>query len=363
MSVASDGPRVALVGPWPPPYGGVQTHLVALRDGLRTAGATVGVFNITRHRGTPGDGIYFPIGPLELLWQMMAFRPDVVHVHLGGDMTTRLIALLTACRLVFGRVVATVHSGGYPTSARAKNLTSSSPVGFVFRSLAHVIVVNAELKRLFESIGVQPERITELVPTLGIPAAATTLPVDLAAFIGAADPLIVTVGLLEDEYLLPLQLDAFDRLTLAFPMARFVIVGSGSREMALRARLDGMAASRQVMLYGDMPHPVTIALLQKASLLWRITAYDGDSVSVREAIALETPVLATDNGMRPVEVQLTESNAEAIAAKSTAILLGAIADRSAPRAIEARPAAVLVEHVEIVLTSASIARAWRMAAQ
>src|SRR5262249_49089453 len=39
-------------------------------------------------------------------------------------------------------------------------------------------------------------------------------------------------------------------------------------------------------------------------LLLRTTLYDGDSVSVREALYLGTPVIATDNGMRPAGVHL-----------------------------------------------------------
>jgi glycosyltransferase involved in cell wall biosynthesis len=38
--------------------------------------------------------------------------------------------------------------------------------------------------------------------------------------------------------------------------------------------------------------------------LLRTTLYDGDSVSVREALYLGTPVIATDNGMRPAGVRL-----------------------------------------------------------
>ena len=36
----------------------------------------------------------------------------------------------------------------------------------------------------------------------------------------------------------------------------------------------------------------------------RTTLYDGDALSVREALQLGTPVIASDNGMRPTEVRL-----------------------------------------------------------
>ena len=42
----------------------------------------------------------------------------------------------------------------------------------------------------------------------------------------------------------------------------------------------------------------------RARLMLRTTLYDGDALSVREALQLGTPVIATDNGMRPAGVRL-----------------------------------------------------------
>jgi glycosyltransferase involved in cell wall biosynthesis len=50
---------------------------------------------------------------------------------------------------------------------------------------------------------------------------------------------------------------------------------------------------------GDVEREITIHLIEKADLLLRPTYFDGDAVSVREALFLQTPVVATDNGMRP----------------------------------------------------------------
>ena len=50
---------------------------------------------------------------------------------------------------------------------------------------------------------------------------------------------------------------------------------------------------------GDVPHSITLRAIAESDLFFRTTLYDGDSISVREALLIGTPVIATDNGMRP----------------------------------------------------------------
>jgi glycosyltransferase involved in cell wall biosynthesis len=44
--------------------------------------------------------------------------------------------------------------------------------------------------------------------------------------------------------------------------------------------------------------------------LLRTTHYDGDSIAVREALGLGTPVIASDNGMRPPGIRLIPARDE-----------------------------------------------------
>ena len=45
--------QVIQLGPFPPPYGGVQANLMAIRDYLRSQGIRSGVINLTRYRQAP----------------------------------------------------------------------------------------------------------------------------------------------------------------------------------------------------------------------------------------------------------------------------------------------------------------------
>ena len=119
--------RVVQLGPFPPPHGGVQTNLVAIRDYLRQQGHSCAVINITRHRKEESDEVYYPESSLQLLWALVRRRYDVVHLHVGGGMPLRVCALAFACASVpWTKSVFTLHSGGFPSSDEGRATTPSS---------------------------------------------------------------------------------------------------------------------------------------------------------------------------------------------------------------------------------------------
>jgi glycosyltransferase involved in cell wall biosynthesis len=76
-----------------------------------------------------------------------------------------------------------------------------------------------------------------------------------------------------------------------------------------------------MLLCGDVAHAATIQAITRTDAMLRTTLYDGDAVSVREALHLGTPVIASDNGMRPEGVHLIpKSNLEALVAAITEVL-------------------------------------------
>ena len=83
-----------------------------------------------------------------------------------------------------------------------------------------------------------------------------------------------------------------------------MIVGSGSLENDLKTAIASKKYADKIFLAGDVEHQITLHLIKKADILLRTTKFDGDAIAVREALFLETPVIATDNRMRPEGVNL-----------------------------------------------------------
>src|SRR6478672_10029232 len=109
--------RVLQLGPYPPPHGGVQTNLVAIRSYLLREGHSCSVINLTRHRRPDADEVYYPKNAKELVQLLVHLRYDVLHLHLGGNLTRRLLSLgLVCCCMPGVKAVMTFHSGGFPSS-------------------------------------------------------------------------------------------------------------------------------------------------------------------------------------------------------------------------------------------------------
>lgn len=299
--------RVLLLGPYPPPHGGVETNLVAIRRFLRKRGVACAVVNITRHRKQEADEIYYPGNALELLGLLFRLRYDLLHLHVGGILSHRVLCLGLVCSLVPGKkTVFTFHSGGYPSLPEAKALTPRSLAGFVLRRFDRVIGVNQQIVDFFLRLGVFQEGTRLIAPHafLADEDRSGDLPEPLGGFFANHRPVLISAGQLEPEYDLGSQIEVMGAVRQEFPNAGLVLLGGGTLESGLHRNIEEKPFAQHILLCGDVPHAIAMKAIAQADVMLRTTLYDGDAISVREALYLGTPVVATDNGMRPAGVQL-----------------------------------------------------------
>ena len=315
--------RVLILGAFPPPHGGLQTHVVALRNFLLARGIQCEGIQTTRHRQADGNGLYYPKSAMAFARLMFRLRYDVVHIHTGGDLTPRVLALCLFCSLIPGKnTFFTFHSGGYPSFPAAKRARLWSLRGLIFRRLKGIIVVNHELAEVFYRLGISRDRVRVIIPYSFRPIETDGgLPAQLHAFFEQHDAVLTTVGLLEPEYELGMQIDTFGKIREKFPKAGLLIIGAGSLDRALRTRIESKPYANHVLLAGDVPHNVTLRAIAASRAILRTTLYDGDSISVREALDLGVPVIATNTGIRPTGVQLVPiSDPEALCSAIEAVV-------------------------------------------
>jgi glycosyltransferase involved in cell wall biosynthesis len=299
-------PRVLLIGPYTPPRGGVQAHVSALREHLLRRGVPCEVIDLAPGRGDDGRGVYGPRSAAGVARRLLTLRYDVAHLHVGGDLSARLAALALLCASAPGRKsVMTFHSGGYPSSPAGRAAGPRSLRGFALRRLDRAVAVNEEIAAWFRQVGVKAERVRVISP-YALPAAppAAEPPEPLRSFLARHRPVLVSVGGLEPEYDLPLQIEVLGQVRERFPGAGLVLVGSGSLEAELRRRAAAKPYGEHVLLCGDVGRDVALRVIAESDVMLRTTLYDGDSIAVREAVHFGVPVVASDRAPRPAGVKV-----------------------------------------------------------
>lgn len=298
--------HVLQLGPYPPPQGGINRNMLAIRDELFANNHQCSIIATAKSSEiTPEPDVYHPRTPRNLIKLLKTLRYDVLHVHVGGEISLRVAAFLAVCAF-FGRgkSVLTFHSGGYAVE-NIKTARYFSRDGAIFRMFRKIIAVNPLMIEMFEKFGVKKERLNLIYPfVLQKPDKTVEIPQKLKEFAERHKPFLLTVCLLEDTYDLFMQIDALEKVLEKLPNAGLLIVGSGSLETELKETIAKKKNSEKILLAGDVEHKITLHLINRADILLRTTKFDGDAIAVREALFLNTPVIATDNKMRPETVYL-----------------------------------------------------------
>lgn len=300
--------HIVQLGPIPPPEGGVSRNMLAIQDELLKRNHKCTLIATTSGQSTNEKHVFRPRSPLSLIKLLRTIKSDVVHLHLGGEITGRVLSLALAVSVVAsGKCVLTVHSGAFPLSQRARNAKRNSVAGAIFRRFSYVIAVNDSIAEVFGRYGVEESVIKVILPfSLQRPDMSVKLRPDLETLSSTRYPLLLSVGGLEADYDPLFQIAAMPRVLEKYPTAILLIVGGGSLQSEIESEIKRAGLQENVILAGDVPHNETLHLIDRADVLLRTTLFDGDAISVREALFLGTPVLATDNAMRPEGVLLID---------------------------------------------------------
>jgi glycogen synthase len=126
----------------------------------------------------------------------------------------------------------------------------------------------------------------------------------LRAFAERHRPLLSTALFFRPEYGFDLLVDALGPLRGRYPSLGCVVMGSGEQRAEAETRIREAGLEDHVLLAGDIDHQACLALMSLSDVFVRPTLEDGDSISVREALALGVPVVASRVGTRPAGAML-----------------------------------------------------------
>jgi glycosyltransferase involved in cell wall biosynthesis len=287
------GLRIALVGPLPPPAGGMagQTQQLALL--LTAEGAHVELVQtnaayrpafVGRLRGV--RALFRLLPYLGRLWAA-AGRADVVHVMANSGWSWHLVAAPAVWIARARRAPAIVN---YRGGEAATFLARSAALVRATVARAHALVVpSGFLDAVFARHGMRAQVIANIV--------------DLDRFrprSEAGAPLNVLVARnLEALYDVATALRAFARVHAVLPAATMTVAGEGpERENLLRLR-DELGLADAVELCGRLDRDAIAQRYRMAGVLLNPSRVDNMPNSVLEAMAARVPIVSTNVGGVP----------------------------------------------------------------
>ncbi len=217
---------------------------------------------------------------------------DILHAH---DYKTDLLALLLA-RASGVAALATAH-GWTGHSSRERNWYYPTDKRVLAR-FPRVIAVSSDIARELADHGAPPARITTVLngidhahfkrdaSKVGEARAALGLDPD--------DVVIGDVGRLEPQKRFDLLMEAFAAIHAKRPNTKLVIAGDGSLRQDLANRRAALGLEDACLLTGHVTD--VIPLHHAFDLFVQSSDYEGTPNSVLEAMAMETPIVATAAG-------------------------------------------------------------------
>jgi len=301
--------KVLLIGPYPPPYGGISVHVELAQEQLRREGIDCRVVCIDRR--APGSDLYIRIkGGLDLALTVFnhARQGWTPHVHINGHtvkgwliaLTCGIAGLCAAARLL------TIHSGMTPAflaGSRQRRLLARLACSRYQR----VISVSHEIREALEASRVPSERLHVLPAYLEDSRQPIPLPHILKKWLQAHSPLLSTAISFRPEYGLDLLLAALLEVRQIAPAIGLLVIGGGEDFEAAKKQVSVCGLDNSILLAGEVPHALCLSLIANSNGFVRPTRADGDSIAVREALALGVPVVASDVCDRPAGTVLFRS--------------------------------------------------------
>jgi glycosyltransferase involved in cell wall biosynthesis len=300
--------NITQVGSYPPPYGGQSVHIQNLKNFLVSKGHRCYIYNTGANKDIKDNYIVNIKSTWDLILKLLRNDTQLVHVHCGGRGSYyKVYACYIVSKIFRKKLVVSIHSGNFPENL--KNLSRITKPIFItiLRGYSIIICVNERIINSLIEEGIPQSKI-RLLPafSLNVDLSRVQLPPKTRVFLDEHCPLLSCMGFFEPLYGLELAIDAIATLKDEYPNIGLVVMASGYEKNTFLQKIGAKKCVDHVLVLENLPNAETLFVLSKSNVFLRPTLYDGDAISVREALAIGTPVIASKTDFRPEGTLLFE---------------------------------------------------------
>ncbi len=296
--------RVLLVGDYPPPAGGISTHVQQLHRLLQSRGLESRVLDIGK--GSAREPGVTPAHKFAVYVTRLAghaAKGDLIHLHTSGN-NRKAWAVAGSCAWMLPRLgprVLTVHSGLMPPAVR-EDRQLRLVAQLAARSFDALVAVSPAIEEALRGLGVAARRIHVHPAFIASAVVPGKPPAALKRARERRKTLIAMAHHPSPVYGRALMFEALKVLQTRLPGAGLCLFGPGTSDPAFQAAARAAGVESLLEPLGELDHGQVLAVLEACDLFVRPTLADGDSISVREALALGLPTVASDAAQRPPNV-------------------------------------------------------------
>ena len=288
--------HIGLVGPLPPPSGGMANQTKQLAGLLQQEGIAVTLIQVNVPYSPAWVGkmkgvraIFRLVPYLVHLWKS-AKTVQLYHVMANSGWSWHLYAapVIWIAR-VRRKPVIINYRGGEAETFFSRSFFWIKPS---LKRTQIIVVPSGFLEHVFEKHGFK----STIVPNI----------IDLGRFSisvrkkkKADGPHIIITRNLEPIYDITTAIHAFNHVRSVMPTARLTIAGSGPERTLLENLVANLGLGDSVRFTGRMDNTAIIALYQDADLMINPSLVDNMPISILEALASGVPVVSTDVGGVP----------------------------------------------------------------
>ncbi len=308
-------PSLAVLGSFPPPYGGVTIHTRRLCSLLEKNGVDFIVYNAASdtENGKKVVSVYRR-RHLWMLWYAFFGKEPVVYIMSPRLMSWMLGAFMASVR---GKKVILRIQNSMVIDVCKKSSLQRFLASFCLRRINTIVSVNREVYDHLLSLGVNPDRahvFPGFLPPVPSDFHGQKIAPNIRKFMAGHRPLIAANGKIafyrgEDLYGLDHLVELVIQLKPEFPnigvIFSFTEFSNNDQKyldkLVSKAKKHGVENNILFDINGNGPF---LPILTEADIFVRPTNTDGDANSIREAIHLKIPTVASDVVQRPEGVYL-----------------------------------------------------------
>src|SRR5438552_5060614 len=306
-------PRLLLIGPLPPPLGGVQLIVdMQLRSSLAQEFDVHPVNTSKRElrwavenppRKTP---LYFARDCRRLLRMLVRVRPDAALVHATSSLSILRDWMFMATARLFGAKVMCHYHGTLHARFPSGETRIGRAVGRLLMSAAHrVIVLSPTYQREMGKAWKRDDLVW--VSNVADVALFRNMPANTPApWLAPGDRAVLFVGRLSAPKGIYDLFDAIPRVIKRHPEARFVLVGVAEREAmepVVRAEAERRGIGARVTFLGPLEGRDKAAAFVTSKMIVVPSWTEAFPLVIPEAMAAGLPVIAAAVGAIPDFVQ------------------------------------------------------------